>query len=64
MLKSAIELKNVIHVFIDKNWDFMQKDNFNRDKWDIICETIAILRLFKDTIKSLKGNLTILDKVL
>lgn len=42
----------------------MQKDNLSRDKWDTVRETIAILRPFKDTTKSLEGDLTTLDKVL
>ena len=64
MLESAIELKNTIYIFIDKNWDFIQKDNLSCNKWDTVCKTIAILRPFKDTMKFLKGDLMTLDKVL
>ena len=42
----------------------MQKNNLDRDEWDTIYETIAILRPFKDTTKSLEGDLTTLDEVL
>jgi len=42
----------------------MQKDNLNCNEWDIVCKTIAILRPFKDTMKSLESDLMTLDKVL
>ena len=64
MLESAIKLKNAIRVFINKNWDSIQKDNLNHDEWDTVRKTIAILRPFKDTTKSLEGDSTTLDKVL
>ena len=64
MLELAIKLKNAIYVFINKNWDSIQKDNLSCDKWDTVRETIAILRPFKDITKSLEGDLTTLDKVL
>ena len=64
MLESAIELESAIRVFIDKNWDSMQKNNLSRDEWDTVRETIAILGPFKDTTKSLEGDSTTLDEVL
>ena len=64
MLESAIKLKTAIHVFINKNWDSIQKNNLSCDKWDTVHKTIAILGPFKDIIKSLEGDLTTLDKVL
>jgi len=64
MLESAIELKNAICIFINKNWDSMQKDNLSCNKWDIIHKTIAILRPFKDIMKSLKNDSTTLNKIL
>ena len=64
ILESAIKLKNGIYVFINKNWDSIQKNNLSYNKWDTVRETIAILGPFKDTTKSLEGDLTTLDKVL
>jgi hypothetical protein len=64
MLKLTIKLKNIIYVFINKNWDFIRRDNLSCNKWDTIYKTITILNPFKDTIKSLKSNLITLDKVL
>ena len=64
ILELAIKLKNAICVFIDKNQDSIQKNNLSRDKWDTVRETITILGPFKDTTKSLEGDLTTLDKVL
>jgi len=64
MLESAIKLKTAICVFINKNWDSMQKNNLSCDKWDTVYKTIAILGPFKDITKSLEGDLMTLDKVL
>ena len=64
MLESAIELKTTIWVFLDLHYKEISANALSRDEWDIIRKTIAILLLFKDTIKALEGDLITLDKVL
>ena len=56
MLELAIELKSLIRVFINKNFSNLHKNKLSRDKWDTICEIIAILKPFKDAIKSIEGD--------
>ncbi len=56
MLESAIDLESLIRVFIDKNYANLYKNQLSSDEWEIICETIAILKPFKDATKSMEGN--------
>ena len=64
MLESAIDLEATIRVFLDLNHKGMGKNSLDRDEWDTIRETIAILLPFKDTAKALEGDSTTLDEVL
>ena len=56
MLESIIKLKNIIQVFINKNYNNLYKNKLSRNKWETIRETIAILKPFKDAIKSIEGD--------
>lgn len=64
MLEAAIQLENYIRVFIDKNWDDMQKNFIDRDEWECLKETRDILRPFRDTTTILERDNATLDQVL
>ena len=51
-----MELESLIWVFIDKNFNNLHKNELSRDEWDTIYEMIAILKPFKDAIKSIEGD--------
>ena len=64
MLELAIDLKNQIRVFINKNYNLISKNNLSSNKWETIRETINILQPFQDMTEALEGDKTTLDEVL
>ena len=56
MLELVIELKSLIRVFINKHFSNLYKNKLSYNKWDTIYKMIAILKPFKDAIKSIEGD--------
>jgi len=44
MLESAMELKSLIRVFINKNFSNLYKNKLSCDEWDTTREMIALLK--------------------
>ena len=51
-----MELKSSIQVFINKNFSNLYKNELSYNEQDTIYKMIAILKPFKDAIKSIEGD--------